>query len=89
MESWTYVSFMEKDKILEEIKPICLESFEDQNLIIDYESSPETIDKWDSLHHVVLIDKIEKHFNIEFELDDMLEMNNIGDICLKVAEKLK
>jgi len=54
---------------------------------IDERSSPENIENWDSLNHAIIIDKIEKHFNIKIELMEMLEIENVADIFKVVHQK--
>ena len=43
------------------------------------ESSPESIESWDSFMGYVLLDEIEKAFNVKFSLDESLEIKNVGD----------
>ena len=45
------------------------------------------IHAWDSLNHVVLMNKIEELFGISFELDEMLTMQSFGEICAAVEDK--
>jgi len=47
---------------------------------INDNSSPETIEKWDSFHGLVLVDALETEFNVKFTLGEITEVNNIGDI---------
>lgn len=43
------------------------------------ESSPESIEGWDSFIHYVLLDEIETEFNIKFTLEETLDIKNVGD----------
>ena len=51
---------------------------------INDESSPETIENWDSFNGLVLVDELEESFNIKFELAEIIEANSVKDItkCL-------
>lgn len=42
------------------------------------ESGPETIESWDSFNLYVLLDEIETAYNVKFNLDETLEINNVG-----------
>ena len=53
---------------------------------ISFESSPETIEKWDSFNGYILLDEIENNFNVKFSLDEVLEIKNLGDFK-KLLEK--
>ena len=49
-------------------------------LTISDESNPGTIESWDSMNMYVLIDEIETEFNIKLSLDEILEINSVGNI---------
>ena len=51
----------------------------DVNRIND-ETSPENLEEWDSFNFYVLLDEIEKEFNMKFNLDETLEIKKIGDV---------
>jgi acyl carrier protein len=72
---------MEKEKIYTEVIAIAQNVFKDDSLRISRETSSKDVFLWNSLNHVVLIEAIEKHFDIRFDLDTMLEIETIGDIC--------
>ena len=55
-----------KKEILEKIKPVFFKVFDNKNIKIDYDSSPETIARWDSLAQINLIVGIEKLMKIKF-----------------------
>lgn len=55
--------------------------------IIDHNTTPADINNWDSLHHVLILNEIEKTFGIKFELDEMLNMNSVKDIIQVVETK--
>ena len=39
------------------------------------------IDEWDSMGFTVIISVIESRFNLNFELEDMLEFDSVKSIC--------
>tara|TARA_B100000029_G_scaffold494496_1_gene558314 strand:- start:247 stop:483 length:237 start_codon:yes stop_codon:yes gene_type:complete len=51
----------------------------DVNRIND-ETSPESLEEWDSFNFYVLLDEIENEFDMKFDLDETLEIKKIGDI---------
>jgi len=55
---------------------------------INSETTFEEISSWDSLNHAVIINLIEQHFDINFELDEMLDFENIEDMRKAVAQKI-
>ncbi len=47
---------------------------------INDESSPETIESWDSFNSYVLLDELETEFKTEFSIDEVVETKNVADI---------
>lgn len=52
------------------------------------QSSPDTIDSWDSIQHVNLVLALEQNFNVQFLPEDIAEMSTIELIALLVERKL-
>jgi acyl carrier protein len=69
------------------IKQIMSVLFEISPDIIEESSSPETIEKWDSLQHINLVSSLEEEFNIRFSDDEILEMLNYGLILYIIKQK--
>jgi acyl carrier protein len=55
---------------------------------ITAESSPETIENWDSMQHLNLVLAIEEKFGVQLEPEDIEKMKNIGAVAALV-EKLQ
>ena len=47
---------------------------------INDQSSPENIESWDSFHGLVLVDELENNFNIKFTIEEVSDVQNVGDI---------
>ena len=47
---------------------------------INDQSSPENIESWDSFHGLVLVDELEDNFNIKFTIEEVSDVQNVGDI---------
>ena len=50
-------------------------------------SGPDSIPDWDSFNMFVLLDEIEKEFDVKFSLEETLEIKTVGDFKNKL-EKL-
>ena len=46
---------------------------------ISDDSGSESIPEWDSFNMYVLLNEIEKEFNIKLSLEETLEIKNVGD----------
>ncbi len=51
---------------------------------ITAESSPETIETWDSMQHLNLVLAIEEEFAVQLEPEDIERMKNIGAVAALV-----
>ena len=47
---------------------------------ISDESSPETIESWDSFNGLILVDELENNFNIKFSVSEIIDVKNVKDI---------
>jgi len=47
--------------------------------IID-ESSPETIESWDSFNGLILVDELVSIFNFKFSISEIIDVKNVKDI---------
>ncbi len=52
------------------------------------ESSPETIENWDSMQHLNLVLAVEEKFGVQLDPEDIEQMKNIGAVA-KLVEKLQ
>jgi len=55
---------------------------------ITAESSPETIENWDSMQHLNLVLAIEEKFGVQLDPEDIEQMKTIGAVAALV-EKLQ
>ena len=47
-------------------------------------SGPDSIPDWDSFNMFVLLDEIEKEFEVKFSLEETLEIKTVGDFRKKL-----
>lgn len=69
------------DKIMEKITIIFRDVFDNDDLSISPDMSSADIDGWDSLAQINLIVAMEKEFSVKFIIDDILKLQNIGDMA--------
>lgn len=55
---------------------------------INENTSPESVEHWDSLKHMNLVVALEEEFDIEFDDDEIMEMNSYPTIVEMVGGKL-
>ena len=70
---------MSREEILEILKEIFLDVL-DYDEELTEETSKEDIEEWDSMSHILLLNKIQKRFNIQFEMSNLIKYNSVGKI---------
>ena len=55
---------------------------------IKLKDSPRTLQKWDSLGHLELINSLNRLFKIEISFEDTIKIKNVADV-IKVCKKYK
>ena len=65
---------------LDDVNPIIAKVFSLPESEINDESSPESIESWDSFNGLVLVDELENHFKIKFSISEITDVKNVADI---------
>ena len=73
--------------ILDQVQVIFRDIFDDESLVITSETSAKDIEDWDSLTHIQLVTKIEKHFKIRFTLSEITKLKQVSDLILLIQSK--
>lgn len=71
----------------EKVKAIIRDVFDFQKPIED-SYRPTDIEGWDSIGHVKLILRLEKEMNINFSIDELIEMETVGKMVAVIDRKL-
>lgn len=79
---------MERSDILNRVQEIFREELEQDDLVLNDETTAEDVDGWDSLSHVQLVAAMEEDFNIEFKSREILSWENIGDLIDSIQKKV-
>lgn len=72
---------------LERINNIFRIIFDREDLVVTEETSADDIKEWDSLQHINIIAMIEKEFGIEFDIDQIVSLETVGDM-VRVIESM-
>lgn len=75
-------------EIKERLQEIFRDVFDEEDLEIREDMSAKDIDDWDSLAQINLIVAIEKEFGVRFNLDEVSQLKNIGEILEQIRIKL-
>lgn len=76
------------DNVMERINKVFKIVFSDESLTVNEETTPDEVSGWDSLQHINLISMLESEFGIQFDVDQIVSMENVGDIARSVRDML-
>jgi acyl carrier protein len=79
---------MEAPAILEEVKTIFKDVLDNDDLNINFNTKAEDVEEWDSLSHIQLIVQIEKHFKVKFQVSEIREWKNVGEMIACIQRRI-
>jgi acyl carrier protein len=68
-------------EILERVRGIAADVLQVNPASLNAESSPQSVESWDSVQHLNLVLALEEQFGVQFEPDEMDGMKSIGAIA--------
>lgn len=77
---------MNREEIFEELNTVFRDVFGDDDIVVTDETTSADIDGWDSLMHITLISEVESHFDIRFQMKDVIGMKNVGEMVDIIEE---
>jgi acyl carrier protein len=80
------LAFMEE--VLTKVQSAFHSAFNIDPNTVTLETTPDQVPAWDSMGHVTLASSIEQAFGLSFDVDDLMEMENVQEICRVVKAKL-
>ena len=79
---------MERSDILKRVEEIFREELEQEDLVLNDETTADDVKGWDSLSHVQLVAAMEEAFGIEFKSREILSWDNVGDLIDSIQKKV-
>lgn len=76
-------------EIKERLQEIFRDVFDEEDLEIREDMSAKDIDDWDSLAQINLVVAIEKEFGVKFNLDEVSQLKNIGEMLGLISKKIE
>lgn len=73
-----------KDKVIEIVAKVC----ETEPSNITEESTIGDFAGWDSMGHLTILSNVEEAFDINFEPEEMMDLEDVSDIIKAVNDKL-
>jgi acyl carrier protein len=79
---------MKKEEIAEKMTEIFRHIFENDNMVLSDDMTPDTVENWASLTHMQMITALQENFGVKFSIKDQLKLMRVGDIISLLEEKL-
>lgn len=79
---------MNTEEIIKQVNSIFVDVLDNDSIIVQYSTTSEDIDEWDSLNHIQLVVAIEKYFKIRFTAAEIVNFNNVGEMCDAIKLKI-
>jgi acyl carrier protein len=76
------------EEVLAKVQGAFKSAFDVDPKTVTLETTPEQVSAWDSMGHVTLASSIEQAFGLTFDVDDLMEMEDVRAICRVVETKL-
>jgi acyl carrier protein len=76
------------EEVLAKVRSAFQGAFDVDPQIVTMDTAPADIPAWDSMGHVTLAGNLEQAFGLSFDVDDLMEMENVKEICRVVQSKL-
>ena len=73
--------------VQQRIKAVFAEVFQIDPAQLGESSSPSTVDGWDSFGHLALVEALQSAFQVNFEMEDIAQMENLGRIAEILARR--
>ena len=79
---------MKREDIFKDLEEIFKDVFDDEEIELCDETTAEDIEDWDSLEQINLIVAIERKYNIKFNIAEVAEMKNVGDMVDCILKRI-
>ena len=78
----------QQDELLTKIQEAFKATFDTDTQLISIETTANDIAGWDSVGHLSLANNLEQAFGITFDVDELMEMENVREIARVIEAKI-
>jgi len=79
---------MKREDIFKDLEEIFRDVFDDENIELFDETTAADIEDWDSLEQINLIVAIERKYNIKYNIVEVGELKNVGDMVDSILKRI-
>ena len=79
---------MNQAEVYQQLNEIFKENLDLDEVNLTASTTADDIEGWDSLQHINILAMLEKEFGIEFDIDQIVFLENVGDM-VKIIGRMK
>lgn len=79
---------MTREEVFEKLTEVFQDVFDDEEILLNDDTTAEDIEDWDSLMHITLISEVEDAFDVHFAMKDVTGMKNVGEMVSLILEQV-
>ena len=79
---------MTREEVFERLTDVFRNVFDDEDIVLNDDTTAEDIEDWDSLMHITLISEVEDEFDVHFAMKDVTGMQNVGEMASLILEQV-
>ncbi len=79
---------MNREDLYSELKEIFEDVLDLDDVTLTDKTVADDVEGWDSLTHIILISAVEKEFNVKFNMKEIVNLHNVGELIDLILEKL-
>jgi acyl carrier protein len=77
------------ENLLTKVQGAFKSAFDVQPQSITIDTKPSDIPAWDSMGHIALVSSLEQAFGLSFDVDEVMEMEDVRQIVRIIEDRLK
>ena len=79
---------MTREQVLKELNEIFIANFDDDEIVLNDETTSADIEYWDSFEQINIILACEKKWNLKFDIEEINKMKNVGEMVDLIYRKV-
>lgn len=80
---------MSREEVFVKLNEVFQAVFDDEEIVVNDATTAADIEDWDSLEHINLVVAVEKKFNIKFNMNEVVNMKNVGEMVNIILQRVQ
>lgn len=80
---------MNREEVYERLTEVFRNMFDDEDIVLNDNTTSDDIEDWDSLEHINLLVSVEQEFNMKFNMNEVTNMKNVGEMVDIILSRIK